>query len=262
MKAEPVTIDPVKPISKKKTEKLVARDVILQKLLDISARDKTSAIVSKHYFHEVLLNDEQEEEKKDDEASSSSQLPIQPTPPSTTSRSASNGSLKKKKALASSTKSANGPAVVSSIQGKTETWLGLGLETSRKPSAPEPPPSTYIQDLTRSPANETPKKRFAAKPPPNTFKTEPAADPDKEVLAKRKLVMPQEDKSNGSKVPWLSTKKRSRSIDGDTIPTGGEEPLSTKKRSRSVDGNAIPAQHKRKMTAAKSIVKKKNRKIG
>lgn len=74
MHAEKATIDPVKPISKHKTEKLVARDVILKKLLGVSARDKSSAIVSKHYFHEALLNEDQEEEKKDDEKNSSSQL--------------------------------------------------------------------------------------------------------------------------------------------------------------------------------------------
>jgi hypothetical protein len=247
MKAEQVTTDPVKPISKKKTEKLVARDVILQKLLNISARDKTSAIVSKHYFHEALLNDEPEEEKKDDETSSSSQLAIQSTPPpSTKSDSARNGSLKKK-ALASPAKSGNGPAVISSIQGKT---LSSPIsETSRKPSAQKPSPSTSILDLTRSPASETPKKRSAR-----------AADPEKEVLAKRELVMPQGDKSKQSKIQWLSTKRCSRS-DDDTIPTGGEESLSTKKRSRSEseDGASIPAPLKRKMTASKSIVKKKNK---
>jgi hypothetical protein len=258
MKADPIIIDPVKPISKKKTEKLVSRDVILQNLLDISARDKTSAIVSKHYFHEVLLNDEpDEEEKKDDETSSSSQPATQLTQPSTKSSSASNGSLRKK-ALALPVNSGNESAAVSSIQDKTLSPVGA---TSLKPSAHEPPPSTFTQDLTRSPpASETLEEDIAAKPPP---KTAPAADPKKETpAAKRELVMLQEEKkkSNETPAPWRSTRKRSRPDHANTVATGAEEPFVIKKRSRSQDGETIPAPKTRKMTAAKTIVKQKNRK--
>ena len=250
MKAEQPVIDPVKPISKKKTEKLVARDVILQKLLDVSARDKTSAIVSKHYFHEALVNDEpDEEEKKDDDTSSSSQLLV--AIQSSTSHSASNNDSSEKKSLAVPATSGNGPAAVNSnsIQGKTLSPMPIISETPcNKPSSAQEPPSSSIQDLTRSPAiSETPKQQqhVAAKiPSPKTTAAAPA---------KRELVM-----------PVSSTKKRTRSNHDTTPTTGGEEPLDTKKqRSRSlVDGDrsSIPAPQKRKMTAAKTIVKKKTRK--
>jgi hypothetical protein len=141
MKAEQVAIDPVKPISKKKeTETLVARDVILQKLLDVSAREKTSAIVSKHYFHEAFLNDEQEEEKKDDENNSPSQLAIQ----SATRTTKSGGESTKKRH-----RSEDGDAIPAPNKRKMTAAKSIVKKQSKKAA---------IQPLTINEVARTPKR--------------------------------------------------------------------------------------------------------
>lgn len=59
-------------LSKEKTEKLIARDEILLKLLEVKAKDRDAKIVSKHYFHDALL------EEKDIEDSGGT--PVESTP--------------------------------------------------------------------------------------------------------------------------------------------------------------------------------------
>ena len=44
-------------LSNEENQKLAKKDIILQKLLTVTARDRATSIISKHYFHDALLAD-------------------------------------------------------------------------------------------------------------------------------------------------------------------------------------------------------------
>lgn len=67
-------------LSQEEKAKLVEKDVILKKLLTVTASDQQSSVISKHYFHDALLAETEEEVVNDDVLAACGELARQEKP--------------------------------------------------------------------------------------------------------------------------------------------------------------------------------------